>query len=91
MLVGCFVCYPLFKYMYNAVFKNAPEFDKGYSKVIKRDATDDFISAQGSRDSTVNTFVFANVVVLILPLIPACFVAVPVYLILNWLIGFSSS
>ncbi len=91
ILIGCGVCYPLFKYMYNAVFSNAPDFDGGYKKVVKRDATDDFIRAHGSRDSTVNSFVFANVFVLLLPLIPACFVAVPIYFALSWAIGVIST
>ena len=85
VLIGCAVCYPLFKYMYKAVFSNAPEFDGGYKKVIKRDASDDFIVASGSGDTTVNSFVFANIFVLLLPIIPSCFVAVPVYFFITWL------
>lgn len=85
ILIGCVICYPLFKYMYKAVFSNAPEFDGGYKKVLKRDATEDFVRTHGSRDSTVNSFVFANVFVLLLPLIPSCFIAVPVYFFITWL------
>ncbi len=72
--------------MFNDVFNNAPEFDKGYSKVLNRDATEDFVRATGSRDNTVNSFVFANLIVLLLPLIPASFVAVPVYFFTVWII-----
>ncbi len=85
VLVGAFICLPLFKYMYKAVSANAPEFDKGYKVVKNRDATDDFFYAHGSRDQTVNTFAAYNLVVLMLPLIPSCFVAVPVYFIFSWL------
>ncbi len=91
ILIGCCVCYPLFKYMYKAVFSNAPDFDNGYKKVVKRDATEDFIIAGGTRDHTVNSFVFANIFVLLLPLIPACFVAVPVYFIITWAVGVIST
>lgn len=49
--------------MYKAVFSNAPEFDGGYKKVIKRDAAEDFISGYGSKDTTVNSFVFGSVFV----------------------------
>ena len=85
VLIGCVICWPLFRFMYKAVTQNAPEFDQGYSKVVKRDATEDFFNAHGSRDSTVNSFVFANIIVLLLPLIPACFVAVPFYFLIRWL------
>lgn len=71
--------------MYKAITHNAPEFDQGYSKQFKKDATQDFLRAQGTRDSTVNSFVYANFAVLALPLIPSCFVAVPIYFLLRWL------
>ncbi|MDU0352847.1 hypothetical protein RS130_01945 [Paraglaciecola aquimarina] len=85
ILVGCAICSPLFKYMFKAISSNAPEFDAGYKKVVKRDATEDFVSGYGSRDTTVNQFAAANFVVLLIPFIPACFIAVPIYCLLNWL------
>jgi hypothetical protein len=90
VLIGCLVCLPLFKYLFKAVVQNAPEFDEGYSKVKHRDATEDFITAHGSRDTTVNSFAFYNLIVLLLPLIPACFVAVPVYFIIEWLFRYAT-
>ncbi len=85
LLIGCLICLPLFRYLFNAVFQNAPEFDKGYSKVKNRDATEDFFTAHGSRDTTVNSFAFYNLIVLLLPLIPACFAAVPIYFLIEWM------
>ncbi len=74
--------------MYKAVVTNAPDFDSGYKEVKNRDATDDFIHANGSKDQTVNTFVAYNLVVLILPLVPSCFIAVPLYFFFSWLYAF---
>lgn len=71
--------------MFKAVFQNAPDFEEGYMKVKGRDVTKDFWIAGGSRDTTVNSFVFYNLIVLLLPLVPACFVAVPIYFLLEWL------
>ena len=53
VITGALICSPLFKYMYKAVVTNAPDFDSGYKEVKNRDATDDFIHANGSKDQTV--------------------------------------
>ena len=85
VLIGCAICAPLFRYLFNAVSENAPEFDKGYNKVVNRDATDDFLYGNGSRDATVNSFAFYNLIVLLLPFIPVSFIAIPTYFIIEWL------
>ncbi|WP_010558595.1 hypothetical protein [Pseudoalteromonas spongiae] len=90
VITGALICSPLFKYMYKAVVTNAPDFDSGYKEVKNRDATDDFIHANGSKDQTVNTFVAYNLVVLMLPLVPSCFIAVPLYFFFSWLYAFIS-
>jgi hypothetical protein len=90
VLLGCLVCLPLFRYMLKAISSNAPEFGAGYKKVEKRDATEDFLFASGSRDTTVNQFAWANFIVLLIPFIPASFVAVPIYFLLNWLYQYAT-
>ena len=76
--------------MYKAVFQNAPDFDQGYKEVKGSDATEDFITASGSSDTAVNSFVFYNFIVLLLPFIPACFIAVPIYFLLEWLYQYAT-
>lgn len=88
VIAGVLICSPLFKYMYKAVVTNAPDFDSGYKEVKNRDATDDFFHANGSKDQTVNTFAAYNLVVLLLPLVPSCFIAVPLYFFFSWLYAF---
>jgi hypothetical protein len=82
-LIGCLVCLPLFKYVFQAAFNNAPEFDAGHKKEEGRSAANEFINGSGE---TVNSFVFANIVMLLLPLIPTSFVALPIYFLLVWLL-----
>ncbi len=83
-LIGCAVCAPLFKFLYKTLSSNASEFSKGYEKETNRDATEDFLF--GINDSIVNYFAYANIVAFALPLIPSTLIAIPVYLLIEWLV-----
>ncbi|WP_445427378.1 hypothetical protein [Alishewanella sp. HL-SH05] len=85
-IIGCLVCLPLFKYLLSAVTVNASEFAAGYKKVKGRDPIEDAVSHYRN-DSTVNSFTTASLVVLILPCIPASFLAVPLYFLIEWALG----
>ena len=86
-IIGCLVCLPLFRYLLSAVTGNASEFAVGYKKVKGRDPVEDAVSHYRN-DSTVNSFTTASIVVLILPCIPASFLAVPLYFLIEWVLGF---
>ncbi len=97
VLIGCAIYWPFFKYMYRVVKQNKLEFAKGYKQEFKSDFKEYFTGPEeitretlypkGSalRDETMHTFFYANLVVLLLPLIPAGFIAVPLYFLINWL------
>ena len=93
VLIGCVICLPFFKYMYKVVKQNSPEFAKGYNNEFKRDFKEDLYGTGGIlfrkgyhlQSETMETFLYANLVVLLLPLIPAGFIAVPLYFLIRWL------
>jgi hypothetical protein len=92
VLIGCLLCSPIFLYVYNVTIKNRTDFQSGYRKEFNSDATEDFVNDKlgdynlmGSNDDTVNRFAYANAVVLLLPFIPSLILAVPVYLLIEWL------
>ncbi|WP_343862701.1 hypothetical protein [Aliiglaciecola litoralis] len=85
-LVGCLACLPLFKYLLSAVSGNAGEFTEGYKRVKGRHPVEDAVSNYRN-DSVVDSFTTASFVVLILPCIPASFLAIPIYFLIIWGLG----
>jgi len=87
---GCLICKPMFSYLFNAVSGNADEFDKGFKKEFPGDSA--YYTGLGGRqkmkhfpDEAVEDFAGASFVVLILPVIPASFLAVGFYFLYDWL------
>ncbi|MEC8418720.1 MAG: hypothetical protein VXZ36_12960 [Pseudomonadota bacterium] len=92
-LIGCLVCLPIFKMFLNAALKNQPEFEKGYTKELNSDANEDFVrgklggyAVRDAGDSVVDRLTVTKIVMLLIPLLPACVIALPVYLGLQWLL-----
>jgi hypothetical protein len=93
MAFACFICKPLFVYLWNAVSGNAEDLDKGFKKEFPGEsAYKEGFTLKGDEmkhqpQNVVEDSGVAMFVVLILPLIPASFLAVGIYFLLNWLIG----
>mgnify|MGYP001144769942 CR=1 FL=1 len=84
-LIGFVTCFPLIKYLFKAVLVTDSEFEREYEKETDNNMINDFLFSYGFNETTVNTYAKAIIVVILLPIIPISFVAVPVYFLIQWL------
>lgn len=85
LLVGFIVCFPIIKYLIKAVLVTDSEFEKEYEKETGNNMINDFLFSYGFNETTVNAYAKAIIVVILLPIIPISFIAVPVYFLILWL------
>jgi hypothetical protein len=84
-LVGFVTCIPIIKYLFKAVWVTDSEFEKEYEKETGNNMINDFLFSYGFNETTINAYAKAIIVVILLPIIPITFVALPVYFLIQWL------